>query len=193
VAVIGIVPAAGQGARFAAASPGAPHKLLTPIDGVAMVRRTVAALLEGGAERCVVVVSAEGETAIRAALAEMPVTLRVNPDPARGMFSSIQIGVAETEDADGCVLLPGDMPYVQPATIAAVVATCRCTKLPVLAGHAGRRGHPIAWSASLRARVLQAPAGTTLSEERSHEAIVLIEVPDPGVHRDVDHPSDLNA
>ena len=118
MAIIGVVPAAGQGSRFAASVPGGPPKLLTLVDGEPMVRRTAASLIEGGADRCIVVVSAEGEAAVRSALGGLPVAVTVNPDPGRGMFSSIQCGVAAIGAEDRCVLLPGDMPYVRPESVA---------------------------------------------------------------------------
>jgi len=191
--IIGVVPAAGAGSRFAASAPGMPLKLLALVHGEAMVRRTVTSLLDGGAARCVVVVSAEGEAAVASALTGLPVSVTVNPDPSRGMFSSIQCGLQGVGEADRCVLLPGDMPYVQPETVAAVLAEAARTGKTVLASHDGRRGHPIALSASFVARILQAPAGAILSEERRHEPFVTLEVTDPGVHRDVDEFSDLRS
>ncbi len=191
MAIVGVVPAAGKGARFAAESPGGPHKLLTPVGGEPMVRRTVTSLMAGGAARCVVVVSSEVEAAVRTALADLPVSVVVNPDPTRGMFSSIQCGVAATAEGDVCVLLPGDMPYVQATTVAVVIAAAGEAGMTACATHEGRRGHPVACSAALRARILQAPADAILSEERSRDAFLSIEVSDPGVHRDVDRPADL--
>ena len=188
---IGVVPAAGAGSRFAAEAPGRPHKLLTLVDGEPMVRQTVASLLAGGADRGVVVVSADGEAAVRAALAGLPISVVVNPDPSRGMFSSIQAGIAETGEGDACVLLPGDMPYVQPATVAAVIAAAGRTGLTACASFSGRRGHPIVCSTALRARILLASVESTLSDERSRQQCLTIDVPDPGVHRDVDRPADL--
>ena len=191
MATIGVVPAAGKGARFAAEAPDRPHKLLAAVDGEPMVRRTVSSLLAGGADRCVVVVSAPGAVAVREALAGLPISVVVNADPSRGMFSSIQMGIAATGEGDACVLLPGDMPYVQPATVAAVIAATRESGLTACASFNGRRGHPIACSAALRARILMAPVESTLSDERSRDEFLSIDVPDPGVHRDVDRPGDL--
>ena len=155
-----------------------------------MVRRTVASLLAGGADRCVVV-SADGGAAVRAALAGLPISVVVNPDPSRGMFSSIQLGIAQTGEGDLCVLLPGDMPYVQPATVAAVIAATRESGLTACATFNGRRGHPIACSAALRDRIILASVESTLSAERSRDEFLSIDAPDPGVHRDVDRPADL--
>ena len=192
MAVIGIVPAAGQGSRFAASAPGTPLKLLTLIEGEAMVRRTVSSLLGGGADRCVVVVSADGEGAVKSALNDLPVTVMVNPDPARGMFSSIQCGLMDVTAEDRCVLLPADMPYVRPETVASVLAAAIRSGLTVSASHAGRGGHPIVLSAPLVARILQAPADAILSVERSRDQFLSIDVPDSGVHRDVDRLEDLS-
>ena len=191
MAVVGVVLAAGQGRRFAAAAPGAPLKLLTVIDGESMVRRTVTSLLDGGADRCVVVVSAEAEAAVAAALTDLPVTLTVNPKPARGMFSSIQCGAAHLRAEDRGVLLPGDMPYVRPETVAAVLSAAFRSGLTVYPSHAGRRGHPLVFSTVLRDRILQAPTDAILSEVRSRDECLSVEVPDPGIHRDVDRPEDL--
>ncbi len=197
MAVVGVVPAAGRGSRFAASAPDAPIKLLTLVDGEAMVRRTVRSLLDGGAERCVVVVSAESEPAVRLALTGLPVTIVANPDPARGMFSSIQCGVASvvaeagSSASDQCVLLPGDMPYVRSETVAAVLTAAMRSGLTTFASHAGRRGHPLVLSTALRDRILHAPSDAILSEERSRYESVSVDVPDPGVHRDVDRPEDL--
>jgi molybdenum cofactor cytidylyltransferase len=189
--VVGVVLAAGLGSRFAAAQPGAPFKLLTLIDGEPMVRRTVTTLLEGGADRAVIVVSASSESAVQSALHDLPVTLTVNAKPKRGMFSSIQCGVAHLRAVDWGVLLPGDMPYVRPETIAEVVSAAIRSGLTACASHEGRRGHPLVVSTALRDQILQAPSDDSLRRVRSTVECLLVEVADPGVLRDVDRPADL--
>ncbi len=186
--VAGVVLAAGRGERFAAADPSAPPKMLAPIDGVPMVCRTVATLIAGGADRCVVVVSADGASAIGQALEGLPVELVVNPDPSRGMFSSVRCGVQATSDTEMCVLLPGDMPFIQPLTITVLIARARetdRTTAPALEGHAG---HPVVLSSTMRARIVAAPTGSRLDHELAHEEVLLVPVVDAGVRRDVDRP-----
>lgn len=186
--VVGVVPAAGRGSRFAEADPAAPPKMLALVDGVPMVRRTVVSLLDGGVDRCVVVVAAEGAEGIDQALDGLPVRLIVNPDPSRGMFSSVQCGVTATDEADLCVLLPGDMPFVQPATIAAVVAAGLGggrTVTPSLTGH---RGHPVVCSSVLRARIAAAPVDSRLDHLMDQDTVLTVDVADAGVRRDVDRP-----
>lgn len=193
MSVVGVVLAAGRGSRFAAVQPGAPLKLLTTIGGQPMVRRTVTSLMEGGADRCIVVVSPGSEHAVRAALDNVSAIFAVNPRPSRGMFSSIQCGVAHLRTEDWGVLLPGDMPFVRPETVAAVLAVAIRSGLTACASHGGRRGHPLVISTALRDRILQAPSDATLSDVRSREACLAVDVADPGVLRDVDRPGDIGS
>lgn len=191
--IIGIVPAAGRGSRFAEADPAAPPKMLALVDGVPMVRRTVESLVDGGVDHCVVVVSPQGAEGVEQALHGLPVQLVVNPDPSRGMFSSVQCGVMATDQADLCVLLPGDMPFVRPATIAAVIAAGQGgghTVSPALEGH---RGHPMVCSSVLRAWIVAAAADSRLDHLMDQDALVDVEVTDPGVRRDMDRPIRRNV
>lgn len=191
--IIGIVPAAGRGSRFAEADPAAPPKMLALIDGVPMVRRTVESLVDGGVDHCVVVVSPQGAADVEEALHGLPVQLVVNPDPSRGMFSSVQCGVMATDQADLCVLLPGDMPFVRPATIAAMIAAGQGggqTVSPALEGH---RGHPMVCSSVLRAWIVAAAADSRLDHLMDQDALVDVEVTDPGVRRDMDRPIRRNV
>ena len=162
--------------------------MLAPIDGVPMVRLTVESLVSGGVDHCVVVVSPQGAVAVEHALHGLPVDLVVNPDPSRGMFSSVQCGVMATDEADLCVLLPGDMPFVLPATIAAVIAAAQGggrTVTPALDGH---RGHPVACSSVLRAWIIAAGADARLDHLMDQDAVLTVDVVDAGVRRDIDRP-----
>lgn len=156
-----------------------------------MVRRTVRSLVEGGADRCVVVVSAGIEAAVRSVLDGLPAATIVNPDPDRGMFSSIQCGVMDVAADDRCVLLPADMPYVRPETVAMVLSAAIRSELTAVAAHAGRRGHPLVLSSALRDRIERAPATAILNQERAREVCLYIDVNDPGIFRDVDRHEDL--
>jgi molybdenum cofactor cytidylyltransferase len=166
----------------------APPKMLAPVDGGPMVRRTVESLVNGGVAHCVVVVSSDGSAAIEQALHGLPVTLVVNPDPSRGMFSSVQCGVMATTPSDVCVLLPGDMPFVQPATIATVIAAAgggAHTVTPSLDGHPG---HPVVCATTLRASIIAASADARLDHLMQQGDVMMMDVIDPGVRRDVDRP-----
>lgn len=191
--IVAIVLAAGRGARFAAADAGAPPKMLAPVDGVPMIRRTVECLMAGGVGRSIVVVPGEQASAIARALAGLAVTCVVNPTPERGMFSSVQCGMVAAGDAALSVLLPGDMPFVAPATVARLISTAATTGRPVVPRLDGHAGHPVVCSPALRDRILDADSTARLDHLMRDEDVVFLDVTDAGVRRDVDRPSDLNS
>lgn len=117
-----IVLASGRGERFAA-SGGTVHKLRALLEGVPVLERTLAAVRESG----------------------LPWHLEDAGHP--GMGDSISAAVRATRDAPGWLVLPGDLPLVQPATLRAVAAAL--AGVPAVAPvFEGRRGHPVAFGAS---------------------------------------------
>jgi molybdenum cofactor cytidylyltransferase len=116
----------------------------------------------------------------------------VNPDPARGMFSSIQAGLAAT-GGDVVLVLPADMPFVAARTIAAVATHAAASGAVVVPTHTGRRGHPIAIPRALCDRLTALAPETTLKDAlaAAGAARLELEVADAGVVHDVDVPGDL--
>ena len=92
--IAAIVLAAGKASRFA---PG--NKLTACIAGTPIVRRVVNAAIGSGAAP-IVIVTGYWESAVRASLADLPVLLRHNPAPDRGLSSSIQVGMARSKSAE---------------------------------------------------------------------------------------------
>ena len=184
---LAIVPAAGRSDRF-----GSP-KLTADLDGEPLLARTVRSLLDGHVAR-VVVVASEAGAFERVPLVQDPrVSVVVNPHADRGMFSSIQTGLAAA-DGDPILILPGDMPFVRPATVAAVLEAYRRAPGFIVPRRHSRRGHPIALPGSIRAAVLAAPPTTSLNELLKSQRLARTEVEDDGgVLRDVDTPADLKA
>jgi molybdenum cofactor cytidylyltransferase len=111
------------------------------------------------------------------------------------MFSSIQVGIEALGPVETWMVLPADMPFVLPATVAAVAAHAVRTGAVVVPVHAGRRGHPIALPAALCAPLLGADSASSLKAALVGLEVPLVElpVPDPGVLRDVDVWSDLSS
>jgi molybdenum cofactor cytidylyltransferase len=185
---LAIVPAAGKAERFGGG------KLLADIRGEPLLNHTLRSLLDGGLER-VVVVLAPGASFETVALLNDPRLMRVvNPDPSRGMFSSIQAGVAAAE-GDPILVLPADMPFVKSETVAAVLAAARQSGQIVSPQYKDRHGHPVALPARLRTQILDAEATSTLAMliEAVPSQHVEVEVDDPGIRRDVDVRGDLTA
>jgi molybdenum cofactor cytidylyltransferase len=191
MSVAAVVPAAGKGERFGGA------KLLADVGGEALVNRTVRSLLDGGVDR-VVVVAASGGVVMTAGVERVPlfgdprVRLVVNPDPERGMFSSIQEGL-KAVTAGIVLVLPADMPFVDSRTIAAVVRTAAAGTEVVSPRHAGRRGHPVALPGSVCEAVLTADVGSNLKQVLADldPPRTAMDVVDPGILRDVDVAGDL--
>jgi molybdenum cofactor cytidylyltransferase len=189
---LAIVPAAGRGERFGSTKDGAQAKLLASVDGEPLLDRTLASLIDGGVDAIVVVIP-PGSTfdAVRR-LGDPRVRVVTNPDPSPGMFSSIQVGWQAAE-GDPVLILPGDMPFVRPETVAAVIAACRDTAAVVSPRTDGRRGHPVGLPAGLRPVVLASARTSTLGDLLRAQTLarVEVEVADPGILRDVDVPGDL--
>jgi molybdenum cofactor cytidylyltransferase len=186
-----VVPAAGRSQRF-----GSP-KLLADMNGVPLIARTVGALLDAGLTRVIVVSAPIGGLTSVPLLADPRVEVVVNPDPSRGMFSSIQAGIAVAADAgsDPILVLPADMPFVLSTTIRAVLDEAQRTHAIVVPSHDGRRGHPIAVPAAAAHAIHAAAAESTLKDALTRTGIARTEllVDDPGVLRDVDVAGDLGS
>ena len=184
--VTAVVPAAGASTRF-----GSP-KLVADVDGVPLLQRTLASLLDAGLAR-VVVVTRDGATFDGvAALADSRVATVVNPDPGRGMFSSIQAGLAAA-GGDVVLVLPADMPFVAAATIETVAAQAIASGAVVVPVHDGRRGHPLAIPRASCERLGALAPDTTLKDALASTGVsrTELDVDDPGVVNDVDVPGDL--
>jgi molybdenum cofactor cytidylyltransferase len=185
---VAIVPAAGKAERFGGG------KLVAEIDGEPLLNRTLRPLLDAGVGHVVVVLAPGSSLPTVELLTDERVIRVVNPDPSRGMFSSIQIGLASS-DGEPILVLPGDMPFVQAATVRTVVAEATRTGRVVSPRHEGRRGHPVAFPRRLRDAVLKADPSSTLSNILKADADprVELDVDDPGIVRDVDVRRDLSS
>jgi molybdenum cofactor cytidylyltransferase len=183
---VAVVPAAGASTRFGT------MKLLADVGGVPLLERTLASLLDAGVARVVVVTRAGATFDAVPAITDARIVIVVNPDPARGMFSSIQAGLAAA-GGDVALVLPADMPFVAAETVAAVVARAVATGSVVIPVHRARRGHPIAIPRACCDELLSREPTTTLKDAlaASGASAVLLDVADAGVLRDVDVPGDL--
>lgn len=184
---VGIVPAAGRAERFGR------QKLVELVGGEPLLNRTLRALLDAGVDGVVVVTAPDEPLEAVTLLRDARVSRVVNPDPSRGMFSSIQTGVAAAPMGDPLIVLPGDMPFIQAATVVAVVARAPGPGAVAIARCGDKRGHPLALPRSLGSEILKADPRGTLSDllTRLHIDRIYVDVADRGVVRDVDVPGDL--
>ena len=167
--IAAVVPASGRSSRFGS------DKRKALIDGTPMLECTVATLTAAGAAPVFVVDD--------------------NPDPDRGMFSTIRIGLERTLAAGASVILvqPADMPFVRPDTIATIAAECLRTGRAVCPRLNGKRGHPLAFPKSVATQLLEVDPSTPLNEAFAAIGLVRheLDVDDAGILRDVDTPADL--
>ena len=186
---VAVVTAAGSAERFGG------KKLLAPVDGEPLLDHTIRCLLEGGVSEVIVVVGTDARGELERdvnAMNDPRVRPVENPDPSRGMFSSIQAGVA-TANGDALVVLPGDMPYVRAETVRAVIAKYRERRAIVSPRYNGKRGHPVVMPLALRDEIAATASTANLHEviKQHQDMRVDLDVDDAGVVRDVDIPADL--
>lgn len=186
-----IVLAAGLSRRM-----GGPNKLVAEVDGAPMVARVVDAVLASSA-RPVVIVTGHDAARVRAALAGREVVFVHNPDYAAGLSSSLRAGVATLGDKlDGALVCLGDMPWVRPshidALLAAFAADASAICVPV---YERKRGHPVLWPARHFAEIarLTGDVGARALLDRYAEQVRLVPVGDDGVTLDVDTPEALRT
>ncbi len=189
--VVAIVPAAGRSERF-----GEP-KAVADVDGLPMLDRVIETLYKAGVDEVVAVIGGEHEQLLRDRVPALEhCRVVINPDPARGMFSSLQEGFNATEPARTYLVAVGDMPFVRLETIAAVVQAHAGTGV-VSPRYRGKRGHPIAVDETVREAILEAEAvpGFTLHDVIKAQLARCrdLDVDDPGVIRDVDTMDDLKV
>ena len=181
-----VVVAAGQGSRF----KGTQHKLEQPLDDRTVLGATIAHVQASGLPMVLVTTRA---LAARAAAWMSPHDIVVLSDELarRGMGHSIACGVVERASSPGWLILPADMPRVQPSTLCAVADALRQHPV-VYAQYQGRRGHPVGFAAELLSEL------SSLTGDEGARRIVARypvhgeEVDDPGVLMDVDTLEDLH-
>lgn len=173
-------------------------KLLLPFGGSTVVGSLVQALRAGGVSE-IVLVTAPWDEALRAWAETARVRIAVNPDPERGMLSSIVEGIAALGGAAelarrGVPLLvaPADLPALSPSTVAAVL---RAAAPLAVASYRGQRGHPLRISPELIPEIESLDLSIGLREllDRHPAGVREIEVDDPGAVRDVDTPEEYRS
>ncbi|MDZ7851197.1 MAG: nucleotidyltransferase family protein [Halomonas sp.] len=119
------------------------------------------------------------------------------PHADQGLGSSLADATAvlldEMPGFETVAVLLGDMPDIAPATLATLSrAASRDTILcPV---YRGRRGHPVLFGRALWVELaaLRGDRGAREVVRRHASCLRLIHVEDPGIHRDVDTPDDID-
>lgn len=113
-----------------------------------------------------------------------------------GMGDSIACGVAATEDAAGWLVLPADLPLIQPASLVAVAQALQAHTV-VLPHYQGTRGHPVGFGPAARADLLalrgDGGGAPVVAAWKAHGGLGLLALDDRGCITDVDTPDALRA
>ena len=186
-----IVLAAGKGSRFL----GAEHKLEQGLGNSTVLGTTLANAIASHLAVVVVTTEALADLARLSVAARDVIVLPEADTPGQttlGMGFSISAGVNARPDAVAWLILPGDMPLVQPSTLREVAR--ELGQHPVAyAQYKGRRGHPVGFASELYSEL-----ATLTGDEGARRLIARypafgLEVDDAGVLVDIDTLADLDG
>jgi molybdenum cofactor cytidylyltransferase len=187
--IAAVVLAAGASTRFGA------HKLLAPIGGVPIVRRTVDAVLAATVDEVVVVLGRDADAVARV-LSVPHVRCLTNRDYTQGMSASIRVGVDACSPATRAVIIVlADQPTVRPAVIDALIARWHADRALIVAPrYDGVRGNPVLFDAALmdELRALRGDTGARDLIASDPARVHHVEFAEPAPP-DIDTPDDLAA
>jgi molybdenum cofactor cytidylyltransferase len=145
----------------------------------------------------IIVVAGKNETAIAPVAYAEGASVIVNPDPDRGQFSSLQIGLHEVlnRGRDTAMITLVDRPPASPATIQILREAFEAAENDTWAmvpEFSGKHGHPYIAGRELIEAFLQAsPAANARDVEHAHQQhIVYLHVDDPSVVLNINTPDD---
>ena len=190
----GIVLAAGESTRM-----GSPKALLPDGAGRVFITRVLHTFAAAGVMDATIVTGSMHERIVGAVAADAPgaalIRFARNLNPERGQLSSLLTGLdaADAPGVEAVLVTLVDIPFVQPATVKAVVDAFGRTRAPIVRPvRAERHGHPVLFARALFEELRRAdPALGAKAVMRSHASAVLnVDVGDEGALLDVDTPAE---
>ena len=186
---VGILLAAGRGRRFD--PQGRRNKLLQPLASgepvvVASARKLLAML-----PRVIAVVPPQ-DGGVAGALRALGCEVTLCEEADSGMAASLVHGVKHSlPQADAWLVALGDMPYVAPSTLRALLDALEEGADIAAPVFEGRRGNPVAFGAVHLAALLALQGEHGARALLKSAPVVEVAVNDPGILRDIDTPGDL--
>ena len=186
-----IVLAAGEGSRFREVAGADKDKLLADCTGrdgaVRSVIEQVLVNLPASLDRRVLVTTEARPQAMRMAQAYGCDIVSIE---STGMGDSIAAGVAACPDADGWLIVLGDMPFILPSSIERVVAAIAedAVSVPTLNGD---YGHPVGFGRSFATGLMSLSGDRGARPLFAQGRVIEVAVDDPGVLWDIDVPDAL--
>ena len=185
--IVALVLAAGSGSRFGGG------KLLATLGGMPLLQHVLDRVAEAGVGETIVVLGVDAE-AVEASIAWRGERRVRNPEPKRGLSSSLRVAMgALDEGVDGVIILLGDQPLVALETIRALLdepdQPSRPIVVPMYPNDAGRNPVLVRRAAFELAGNAQGDRG--LGPLLAEHPELVLEVPAFGANPDVDTPADL--
>lgn len=189
----GILLAAGYSTRFGSNKLLQPLPAGSPDAGVPMALAAARHLVAAVAD-CVAVVRPRAQR-LGKMLRDAGCKTVVCKNAAEGMGVSLAAGVQAAADAGGLVVALADMPFIRSETIRTIAKALEAGAAIAAPSFRGERGHPVGFARELydELAALQGDRGARDLLARHRDRLTLCEVDDPGVLRDIDEPSDLEA
>jgi molybdenum cofactor cytidylyltransferase len=186
----GVILAAGQSSRM-----GRPKALLPWRQG-SFLSSDIQAL--SPFSDLVIVVAGSNAEDLRPTVDSLGAFLVVNPEPERGQFSSLQVGLQDVlnRGRDSAILTLVDRPAPELATVSYLrdqfLRRINEGAWAVVPSFGGKHGHPVFLTRELIGAFLDAPPGSNAREieHRHQDRIVYVEVNDPLVAANIDTPED---
>lgn len=186
---VGILLAAGKGSRFDPA--GVKNKLLQPLANGDVVVEAAAKNLLAALPKVLAVVR-PGADAVASSLHSLGCEVTVCPTAGDGMAASLVHALSLAPNAAGWVIALGDMPYVQPATIAALINAVKHGAEIAVPVYRGKRGNPVAFGRAHFSRLLQLRGDQGARNLLKAFPVTEVAVDDAGIERDIDVVTDLD-
>ncbi len=183
-----IVLAAGTSSRMRSPKP------LLMVGGRTLLEHVLETVRDANVDEIVVVLGHEANR-VRSHVSFDGARSVVNPAYAEGMSSSIRAGVqAADARSDGFLIVLGDQPFVDPATIDTLMARRNASSAKILIPtYKGRRGNPVLLDRSLSEEVqsITGDQGCRAIFGRHTQGILEVPVDDPGILVDLDTPEQI--
>lgn len=184
-----IILAAGSSTRMGT------QKLLLPYNGSSMIESVITNVIRSKVDQVMVVLGKDHEEIARL-LDNQPVKICYNPDPSKGMLSSVQCGInAIPEKVNAVLIYLGDQPDIPPSVtdriLEAYNAALKGIVIPI---YNHRRGHPLLVDMKYRKEIhkLDLEKGLRSLMHLFPQDVLEVEVDEQGILVDIDTREDYS-
>ncbi|MCL2562904.1 MAG: NTP transferase domain-containing protein [Oscillospiraceae bacterium] len=182
-ATTAIILAAGLSSRMGA------QKLLLPVGGKPMLQHGLDLVESMDFTRCVLVTTPEVASGVGTGA-----EIVINPAPEAGQSGSVRLGVLAAAPGDSLLFLTGDQPFLDAATLAAILAADDGESIVYPVGPDGMPRSPVLFGAKFREELLslQGDEGGRQIRRRYPAACRAVRVTDERVLADIDTPREYD-